>query len=86
VGPCWCDKNAQQTRVYVPPQLLARHALYIVGYRNHIQIGPYDCQGACNVQGSKAKHACQVRAAQSNQSEGRSDTKGGQHLAHSGPH
>jgi hypothetical protein len=41
---------------------------------------------ACLCLGSKVKPASRVRATQSNQSEGRSDTRGGQQLAHSEPH
>jgi hypothetical protein len=41
---------------------------------------------SAKTQGSKAKPANRVRAAQSNQSEGQSDTKGGQQLAHLEPH
>jgi hypothetical protein len=43
-------------------------------------------EGSTKAQGSKAKPARPVRAAQSDQSEGRSDTKGGQQLVHPGPH
>jgi hypothetical protein len=42
--------------------------------------------GSTKAQGSKVKPASRVRAAQSNQSEGQSDTNGGQQLAHPEPH
>jgi hypothetical protein len=49
-------------------------------------MGPTIAKGSTKAQGSKAKPASRVRATQSNQSEGRSDTKGGQQLVHSEPH
>jgi hypothetical protein len=86
-GPSQDAVRGMVNQVYTPPLLLAHHTSYdSTGYRNHIPNGPHDCQGACEAQGSKAKPASQVRAVQSNQSKGRSDTKGGQHIAHSGPH
>jgi hypothetical protein len=42
--------------------------------------------GSAKAQGSKAKPTNRVRAAQSNQSEGRSDTKGGEQLADQEPY
>jgi hypothetical protein len=48
-----------------------------MGYDNRIQNGPYDCHGPAIDQGSKAKPACWVSATPSEQSEERSDTKGG---------
>jgi hypothetical protein len=42
--------------------------------------------GSAKAQGSKVKPAIQVRPAQSNRSEERSDRKGGQQLAHREPH
>jgi hypothetical protein len=49
------------------------------------KMGPTIAEGSTKAQGSKVKPASRVRAAQSKQSEGRSDTKGRQHLAHLGP-
>jgi hypothetical protein len=49
------------------------------------KMGPTIVMGSAKAQGLKAKPASQVRAAKSNQSVGRSDTKGGQQLAHPGP-
>jgi hypothetical protein len=57
-----------------------RHALYVVGYGNVSKMGPMIAVGSAKTQGSKAKPIGQVRAAQSNHSEGRSDTKEGQHF------
>jgi hypothetical protein len=62
--------------------LLVRCTLYIVGYANCIQNGSHDCCGSTKALGLKVKPASWVRAAQSNQSEGRSNTKGGYQLAH----
>jgi hypothetical protein len=42
--------------------------------------------GSARAQGLKAKPVNRVRAIQSNWSEGRSDTKGGQRLTHPEPH
>jgi hypothetical protein len=70
---------------YMPPLLLAYHALYNVGYGNHIQNGAHDCCGSAKAQGSKAKPTSRVSAAQSRQNEGQSDIKGGQQIAHLGP-
>jgi hypothetical protein len=50
------------------------------------KMGPMIVVGFTKAQGSKAKHVEWVRATQSNQSEGQSDTKGGQQLAHPVPH
>jgi hypothetical protein len=58
-----------------PLQLIQR-ALYITGYGNRIKKIPMIAEGPANTQGSKVKHASRVRATQSNQSEGRSNTKG----------
>jgi hypothetical protein len=41
----------------MPPQLLARRALYIAGYDNHIQNGAHDCLGPATTQGSYVKPA-----------------------------
>jgi hypothetical protein len=41
------------------------------------KMGPTIAEGSSKAQGSKAKPTSRVRAAQSNQSEGQSDTKGG---------
>jgi hypothetical protein len=43
-------------------------------------------EGSTKAQGSKVKSASLVRAAQSNQSNGRSNTKAGQQLVHPEPH
>jgi hypothetical protein len=72
--------------VYTPPLLLAYHALYSVGFGNHLNNGPHDYRGPAKAQGSKAKPTSRVSATQSKQSVGQSDTKGGQQLAHPGPH
>jgi hypothetical protein len=32
-------------------RLVVRRALYIVGYSNRIQNGPYDCRGVCQSSG-----------------------------------
>jgi hypothetical protein len=56
-----------------------------LGYHNRIQNGPHDCHGLATAQGSKAKPASQVSAAPIEQSEGRSNTKGGQQLARRAP-
>jgi hypothetical protein len=50
------------------------------------KMGPTIIMGSAKPQGSKAKPASPIRAAQSNHSEGRSDTKGGQQLAYPEPH
>jgi hypothetical protein len=50
------------------------------------KMGPMIIVGSAKAQGSKEKPTNRVRATQSNQSEGRSDTKGGQQLAHPVPH
>jgi hypothetical protein len=78
-----CSKG----HVYVstPSLLLAYHALYNAGYGNRIQNRPYDCRGPAKAQGSKAKPTNQFSVAQSKQSEGQSDTKCGQQLAHRDP-
>jgi hypothetical protein len=52
-----------------------------MGYGECIPNGPHDCCGPTKAQGSKTKPASQVSAAQSKQSEGKRDTKGGQQLA-----
>jgi hypothetical protein len=49
--------------IYMPPLLLAYHALYNVGYGNRIQNGPHDCRGPAKPQGSKEKPSCQVSTA-----------------------
>jgi hypothetical protein len=48
-----------------PPPLLAYHALYIKGYGNRIKNGSHNYCGPANAQGSKAKPASWVRAAES---------------------
>jgi hypothetical protein len=48
--------------------------------------GSHDCHGVCESSRFKGETHQWVRAAQSNQSEGRSDTKGGYQLAHLEPH
>jgi hypothetical protein len=65
----------------MPPQLLAHHTYCDKGYDNNIQNGPHNCRGPVKAQGSKAKLASRVSAAQSNQSEGQSDTSDGQEMA-----
>jgi hypothetical protein len=50
------------------------------------KMDPTITMGSTQAQDSKAKPASEVRAAQSNQSEGRSDTKYGQQLLHPKPH
>jgi hypothetical protein len=67
-------------------RLLVRCALYITGTTTVSEMVPTIALGSVKAQGSKAKSASQVRAAQSNQSEGRRDTKGGQQLVHPVPH
>jgi hypothetical protein len=47
---------------------------------------PMIAVGFAKAQGSKAKFASGVRDAQSNQSEGRCNTKGGKQLAHPEPY
>jgi hypothetical protein len=42
------------------------------------KMGPTIVEGPANAEGSKAKPVRWVRTTQSNQSEGRSDTRGGQ--------
>jgi hypothetical protein len=49
-------------------------------------MGPTITEVSAKAQHSKVKSASPVRAVQSKQSEGRSDTKGGQHLARPGAH
>jgi hypothetical protein len=50
------------------------------------KIGPMIAKESAKAQGLKVKPASRVRAAQSNHSDGRSDTMGGQQLAHQEPH
>jgi hypothetical protein len=69
-----------------PPPLLIYHALYIKRYGNRIQNGSHNYHGPTNAQGLKVKPARRVRAVQSDQSEGQSDTRGGHQLAHPEPH
>jgi hypothetical protein len=57
-----------------------------MGYGNHIQNGPHVCHGPRIAQGSNAKPTSRVSATPCEQSEGRSDTKGGQQLVQLGPH
>jgi hypothetical protein len=49
-------------------------------YGNHIQSGSHDCRGVCQSLGFEGEIHLWARAAQSNQSEKRSDTKDGQHF------
>jgi hypothetical protein len=77
-GPSQDAVRGSVNQFYMPPLLLAHHASYnSMGYESRIPNGPYDCRGARQAQGSKAKVASQVRATQSKQSEGQSDTRGG---------
>jgi hypothetical protein len=46
------------------------------------ETGPMIAVGSAKAQGSRVKPTDRVRATQSNQSEGRSDTKDGQQLVH----
>jgi hypothetical protein len=72
-------------QVYTPHLLPAHHASYnSMRYGSHIPNKPHDFRGACKAQGLEAKPARWVRAAHSKQSEGQSDTWGGQQLALSG--
>jgi hypothetical protein len=48
--------------------------------------GPIIVVGSAKAQGLKAKTASRVKAAQSNQSEGQSNTRGGQQLVHPEPY
>jgi hypothetical protein len=50
------------------------------------KMGPTIAVESAKAQGSKAKPTSRVRVTQSNQSEARSDTKGGQQLVHPEPH
>jgi hypothetical protein len=50
------------------------------------KMGPMIVVGSTKAQGSKAKPTSRVRVAQSNQSEGQSNTMGGQQLVHPTPH
>jgi hypothetical protein len=83
-GPCKMQQRAMYA--FTHPLLLTYHAFYIEGYSNHIQNGSHDYRGPTNAKGSKAKPAKHVRDSQSNQSKGRSDTRGGHQLAHPEPH
>jgi hypothetical protein len=61
--------------------------LYVTGiHPSHIKSGSHDYRGVCESSGFEGETCQWVRATQSNQSEGRSDTKGGYQLAHSEPH
>jgi hypothetical protein len=71
---------------YTPTLLLTCHALYSMGYDNRIQNGPHNCRGPAKAHGSKVKPTSWVSAIKSKHSEGRSNTKGGQQLVHTGPH
>jgi hypothetical protein len=90
--PWWRDHGPLQKAVkgivyfYMPLLLLTYHTLYRTGYDHRFQNGSHDCRGPTKAQGSKAKPASWVSTAQSKQSEGQGDTKGGQQLAHLGPH
>jgi hypothetical protein len=57
-----------------------------MGYNNSIQNGPHDYRGGLQRSGFQGEIRQSGLTYQSNQSEGRSDIKGGQHLAHLGPH
>jgi hypothetical protein len=52
---------------------------------SHIQNGSHDCHGVCESSGFEGETRQRVRATQSNQSKGRSDTKGGFESAHPEP-
>jgi hypothetical protein len=57
-----------------------------MGYSNHIQNGSHDCHGPTTAWGLNAEPANWVNDTPSEQSEGRSDIKGGKQLVHPGPH
>jgi hypothetical protein len=61
-----------------------RRALYVMGYSNYIQNRSHDCRGLCQSSGFEGKTHRWVKAAQSNQSEGRCDTKDAQHFGEPG--
>jgi hypothetical protein len=50
------------------------------------KMGPTIIMGSTKAQGLEAKPTSRVRATQSNESKGRSNTKGGQQMVHSEPH
>jgi hypothetical protein len=64
--------------------LIKRCALYVVGYINCIQNRPHDYRGLYQSSGFEGKTHQWVKAAQSNQSEGRCDTKDAQHFGKPG--
>jgi hypothetical protein len=68
------------------PLLLTYYALYSTACGKRIQNGSHDCHVPAKALGSKAKPASWTRVAKSKQSEGQSNKKGGQRLAHPGPH
>jgi hypothetical protein len=84
-GPLPSIVKGRHKPMFTRPQLLERCAHYSTGYDNHIQNKPHNCRGPAIAHGSKAKPATRVSATQSKQSEGQSDTKDGQQLAHPGP-
>jgi hypothetical protein len=69
----------------VPLLLLTYHTLYSARYDHLIQNVSHDCREPAKAYGFMAKPASRVSATQSKQSEGQSDTKVGQQLAHLGP-
>jgi hypothetical protein len=83
LAPCEMQLRALYMFTCPPPPLLTYRAFYTEGYGKHIQNGSHDYLGPANAWGSKAKPARWVRAAQS---EGQSNTRGGQQLAHPEPH
>jgi hypothetical protein len=83
LGPLRCSKGPGKLSLPTFPIPCTSHQLQQQGIQKpYPQWAPRRQGGSAKAQGLKAKPARRVRAAQSNQSDGRSVTKGGHQLVH----